>query len=257
VTGALGTAPGVEVEMACWPPVRRETTSQGWVVGLSGGLTRRANSAVALRAPEAGVAAAVDEVEARYAAEGLTPVMRVGSGPVDDEVRAELLGRGWVERSHTGVLARPLTDLPPTVEVPGVRTVVAREPDEAWLDLHLDVKQGGGRRALARAILTGGDARHLAAYEGDALVGILRVARAGEWAALACLAVPAVHRRRGIGRLLTLHGLAAAHAEGATSAFLQVERQNTGAAALYGELGFTHVDEYAYLELPGAPEGSC
>ncbi|UJP41357.1 GNAT family N-acetyltransferase [Cellulomonas palmilytica] len=253
--------PGVETEMATWPPVRLVVTGQGWRAGLSGGLTRRANSAVALVAPPAGVAAAVDEVEAVYADAGLPAVMRVGRAGLQDEVRAELDGRGWVERSLAHVLARDLAGLPGTASTGPARTVVAHDPDDAWLDLHLDVKTGGAanpddrRRATARAILTGGDAWHLAAYDGDALVGIIRVARAGRWGALSCLAVRPEHRRRGLGRLLTLRALEVAREHGASHAFLQVEAHNAGAAALYGDLGFDQVDVYSYLERP-ARDGS-
>ncbi|GEA80408.1 hypothetical protein CUD01_08520 [Cellulomonas uda] len=259
-------APGVEVEMACWPPLRRVVTTQGWWVGLSGGLTKRANSAVALQVPDGGVPSAVDEVETHYAAAGLPAVMRVGHDGLQDEVRGELDGRGWAERAVTAVLARPLDGLTATPGGGAVRTSLAREPDDAWLDLHLDVKgadarDGGARRALARAILTGGEAWHLAAYEDDALVGIIRVARAGRWGALSCLAVRPEHRRRGTGRLLTLRGLEVAREHGASHAFLQVEEHNTGAAALYADLGFVRVDGYSYLERPTAdgtvPAGSC
>ena len=265
-------APGVETEMACWPPVRRAVTSQGWWVGLSGGLTRRANSAVAVSDPVAGVAAAVDEVESLYAEAGLPPVMRVGRGALQDDVRAELERRAWAERSLASVLARDLADLPRAAATRGVSTRVVRDPDDAWLDLHLDVKArtalngaatADTRRALARAILTGGEAWHLTACEGDQVVGIIRVARAGRWGALSSLAVRPGHRRRGIGRLLTLRGLEVAREHGASHAFLQVEAHNVGAAALYGDLGFERVDEYSYLERPavgGAGEqapGGC
>ncbi|MEN0128598.1 MAG: GNAT family N-acetyltransferase, partial [Brevundimonas sp.] len=48
-------APGVLVELATWPPAHVEVTGGGWRVGVSAGVTRRANSALP---PAAGSAAA-------------------------------------------------------------------------------------------------------------------------------------------------------------------------------------------------------
>nr|WP_281728318.1 GNAT family N-acetyltransferase [Cellulomonas denverensis] len=83
--------------------------------------------------------------------------------------------------------------------------------------------------------------------DGTAL-GVLRVAPAGEWAGLSCLAVTPAARRRGTGRALTLAGLRAAVTHGAERAFLQVEVHNTPAQRLYRELGFVPVERYVYRE---------
>ncbi|WP_130781314.1 GNAT family N-acetyltransferase, partial [Cellulomonas biazotea] len=44
-------APGALVEAATWPPLRTHVTADGWRVGASGGLTRRANSALPVTRP--------------------------------------------------------------------------------------------------------------------------------------------------------------------------------------------------------------
>ncbi|MGJ0223691.1 GNAT family N-acetyltransferase, partial [Streptococcus pyogenes] len=52
------------------------------------------------------------------------------------------------------------------------------------------------------------------------------------------------------GAALTRQALALARGAGATAAFLQVERANAGALALYEGLGFAPVDRYHYRERP-------
>lgn len=238
--------PGVLTEMACWPPLRTVVTSTGWRAGVSGGLTRRANSAVAL-APVADVAAAVDEVVEVYREHGQRPIVRLGTTPLERAVAAELDARGWVTGSETDVL---VTDLPLAAasEHRALDCTVAHAPDDAWLDAYLDVKSAGADRSLARSILAGGVAQHVTARVGGAVVGVIRVAYEQDWAALSCLAVDPLARRGGIGRALTLRALDLATAHGARRAFLQVEAHNAVAARLYSRLGFRPADSYAYRE---------
>ncbi|MBT0995354.1 GNAT family N-acetyltransferase [Cellulomonas sp. DKR-3] len=238
--------PGVLTEVACWPPLRTETTSAGWRLGLSHGLTRRANSAVVLVAP-ADVAAAVDEVEAVYTENGQRPVVRLGRSPLEDAVAAELRARHWVTASETDVLVADLP-LDGAAEACALECTVTNTPDDAWLDAYLAVKSAGADREVARAILAGGVAQHVAARRGGAVVGVIRVAYEQDWAALSCLVVDPLARRGGVGRALTLRALDLALAHGARRAFLQVEAHNAVAARLYSRLGFRPADAYAYRE---------
>ena len=233
-------APGALLEIATWPPLRTVVTDDGWRVGLSDGFTRRANSALPLGHP-ADLAAAVGRVEAVYDGAGLPPIFRVGTG-APAGLADELAGRGYAERALTDVLVRAVPE--PAGEQ--VRAHVADEPDDVWLRAYLGVKQGADAD-LARAVLTGAPARYLTVMREGEPVGTLRVACAEQWAGLSCLAVAPGVRRTGLGGALTRHGLALAHEDGARRAFLQVEAANTGAAALYAELGFVLADGYRYL----------
>lgn len=55
------------------------------------------------------------------------------------------------------------------------------------------------------------------------------------------LAVSPAARRRGIGRALVEHVLAALRVRGARAAYLEVRESNVGARALYLEFGFREV----------------
>jgi ribosomal protein S18 acetylase RimI-like enzyme len=243
-------APGVLVEAATWVPATTEVVD-GWRVGLSGGFTRRANSALPLGTP-ADLDATLDRVEARYAEAGQAAVVRVCSAATSG-LADVLAARGYTERAVTDVLVRDLVALPPArVTAPeGVRVVVADRPDAAWLDGWLGVKTHGHPvdAELAQQVLLGSPALYLAAVGPDGSVrAVLRAALADGWTGLSCLAVAEDARRRGLGRLLTRAGLRVAAERGARRAFLQVETANQGAADLYAAEGFRPAERYAYWE---------
>ncbi|GIG30822.1 GNAT family N-acetyltransferase [Cellulomonas marina] len=259
-------APGAAVERAVWPPLRTTTTAAGWTVGLSEGLTRRANSATP-PPPADGVAGpderdvatlleGLDEVEAVYAAAALPTTVRVDGplGAPTGPLSAALRARGYALRATTLVLVAALPAVPATALPPadGVTVTASPEPDDAWVRLWLAEKADGDGRAadVGRRLLTGAPAAYLTAWRSGAAVGVLRVAPADGWAALACLVVDPQERRRGTARRLVEAGLQHAAREGAARAFLQVEVENHAARRLYARWGFLPADAYHYAERP-------
>ncbi|KQY20380.1 GCN5 family acetyltransferase [Cellulomonas sp. Root485] len=254
-------APGALVECATWPPAR-VVDVDGWRVGLSGGLTRRANSVLPLGTPP-DVTATLDRVEELYAAEGQPSIVRVcRAAPrgLDDLLAL----RDYEVMSRTDVLVRALDGVEPrhgavrTAAGP-VRVSVADHPDDRWLTAWSGSKArlhatGAAAEAdetslrLARAVLDGAPAVYLTATDATGLVGVLRAAFAEDWVALSCLVVAQAARRHGLGRFLTQRALDEAAQRGARRAFLQVEAENAAAGALYTALGFPPAERYVYRE---------
>ena len=245
-------APGPTIEVATWTPI--ETTEvDGWVLGFSGGFTRRANSVLPWRAP-ADLVSALEAVEAAYAARGLPCVVRVDASAQPGHLDALLAARGYAAIATTRVMATDV-DAVGSLDAEsrdGATLRVAEEPDDDWLAGWLDVKAAAGRvdPALARAVVTGSPALYLAACDATGTAGVVRAGLAGEWVGLSCLMVAPRARRRGLARRLSAAALEVAGKHGATRAFLQVEASNAGAAALYAGLGLVVVDEYHYRERP-------
>lgn len=242
-------APGTAVEVATWRPVHSAEVD-GWSLGFSGGFTRRANSVVPWHVP-ADAVAAVEAVEAAYAARGLPCVFRVDASAQPAGLDTLLAARGYAAVATTRVMARDV-DLGAPVDpaLSGVEIDMADEPDDAWLAGWLDVKAAGRvvDTDLARAVVSGSPAVYLTARDGAGVIGVVRAATAGEWVGLSCLMVAPRARRRGLARLLSARALAEAAARGVRRAFLQVEAANAPAVALYDGLGFGVVDEYHYRE---------
>ncbi|KRD41185.1 GCN5 family acetyltransferase [Cellulomonas sp. Root930] len=258
-------APGALVESATWPPAR-VVDVDGWRVGLSGGLTRRANSVLPLGAP-ADVTATLDRVEELYAQEGQPSIVRVcRASPrgLDDLLAL----RDYEVMSRTDVLVRELDGIETphgTVRTGAgpVRIAVADRPDDEWLTAWSGSKArlhatGAAAEAdetslrLARAVLGGAPAIYLTATDPTGLAGVIRAAFAEEWVALSCLVVAPRARRNGLGRALTLRALDEAAQRGARRAFLQVEAENSAAGSLYSSLGFQPAERYVYRELRGS-----
>jgi len=260
------TPPGVRVEAATWPAVRTAITEDGWHAGMSGGWTRRANSALPLGDPS-DLGAAVDRIEAVYRDAGLPLAVRIDSA-APAGLADELARRGYRGQAWTDVLVRdvPVRDMPAwdgvepdEPDLGDVSLRVTDEPDDRWLRAFLgfggragaDPDGGAAQAQLARSVLAGAPAQYVTAAIGEEPVATLRVACAQQWAELSCLAVVPGERRRGLGRTLTRRGLALAGRRGARRAFLQVEVANAGAAALYAGLGFELADGYRYFVGPG------
>lgn len=248
-------APGAAVEQATWPPPR-VVDVDGWRVGLSGGVTRRAGSTLA-RGDVRDLAAAVDRVEEVYASDGGPATFRVGDPDTPAGLAPELDRRGYAVASRTYVLVRDLASLPPTVDAAAgaapapaaVHVRVDDAPTDAWLDLWLAGK--GTPRAASRAIVAAAPARYLTAVDTDGThLAVVRAAPVGDWVGVACLQVVPAARRRGLGRALTLAALESAAAHGARRAFLQVEDHNAAALRLYARLGFAPAQRYAYRVAP-------
>jgi len=285
-TWQAAEAPGPAVERATWPPLRVEEV-EGFQLGLSGGLTRRANCAVLASgswdtADSHALARRLGAVEADYRLAGLTPCVRVdgpvatagaggggssgrdASGPTTTADRV-LAARGYRDVSATFVLVRSLSGDLPGVDPPeGVGIDVTDAPDDAWHDVWLGGRaaENQAEREVGRAILTGVPARYVSATRHGQVVGVARVcvvpvgrgpgSDVPVWAGLSCLTVVAEHRGNGIGGVLTARALAEARIGGADRAFSQVLVRSTAAIEFHERLGFVVAGAYRYAELDGA-----
>ncbi len=247
-TWDVPSGPGAHAEAAVWRPLETHDVD-GWLVGMSGGFTRRANSVLALAEPR-DVPAAVKEVEHLYKAAGQPAIFRVCAQTQPEELDDLLARRGYREVAPTLVLVRgDLEEEAAPFELGGLTLTVSESPDDGWVARWLDVKTAAPvdhRRAAA--LLDGSRALYLTARDADGPVGVVRAALVDDWVALSCLAVDARRRRRGIGRALTRAALAEARTRGARRAFLQVEEANEAAVEMYTGLGFTPAERYHYRQ---------
>ncbi|MGE9696875.1 GNAT family N-acetyltransferase [Streptomyces sp. CH6] len=183
-------------------------------------------------------------------------------------------------------VAAPVAEGPEAVD-PGVR--LGRTPDEAWLRRYHRAagQESGGVPEGVRAVLASGPSPWFAridaadvpaappggdresgkpasggggfAHTGTGVSGTAGVPDAigrcvvdGRWAGFAAVEVAPEQRRRGLAQRVMGALARTALAEGASAAWLQVERDNEAAIALYTRLGFTVHHHYHHYRAPEA-----
>jgi N-acetylglutamate synthase len=202
--------------LALWPDLETEPLGD-WLLRRSPTATaRRANSVLAF-AP-AGVPDAYRRVVAFYD----RPVAAVLP---DSEEDALFRGHGWGLKSHDADTLFQLASVAQTQ-----RALRSRADPAAEVEL-VDVPSSRARVVTARI---GDAAQGVAAYDRD-------------WVGFRSIEVDPGQRRRGHGLTVMAALLEWGAEQGATTAYLQVLGDNTGALELYRGLGFTTHHAYRYL----------
>ena len=220
-----------------WPPKERAQLGD-WVLRATDGWTQRGNSALTLGDPDLPVDAAIEAVEAWYRARNLVPAMSIPV-PLFQRLDDELERRGWSAMPVTQVMTAPL---PALLELDHTGIELATEPSAEWLTAVAGRK--GPLPASARTVFTEVPAVRFGGWYDEHRT-LLATARgcvadpAGRWLGLSLIGVDEHFRRRGLAQRL-IGALATWAADlGARDAYLQVERRNEAAVALYTRLGFT------------------
>jgi N-acetylglutamate synthase len=225
-----------------WPALQT-VFCDGWVFRVSGGYTKRANSANAL-APTGPFPSIFAAADALYTAQHLPTIFRLSplAGPEPDVV---LDGTGFRVVDETVVM---VAEFAPDVTA-AAEVAIARAPDAAWCHGFADAnavapaKRGIHDRMLAAIKLPVAFAT--LSEDGQPMAYGLAVAERGMVGLFDIVTVPAA-RRRGAGQRLVASLLAWGRSEGATKAYLQVVATNGPAIALYQRFGFREAYRYHY-----------
>jgi ribosomal protein S18 acetylase RimI-like enzyme len=232
-----------------WPAQSEETVG-GWRYRWTGGLTRRANSALVLG--DGDPAALVQHAEAFYRERGASTLLRVSTASAPTGLASYLGSLGY--RST----ARTLVQVADTSEVvararPAFELEVTDAPTTEWLDLYWSVGVLRCRDNAAQSVY--GDVLlapplptvFVAARSGSEVVGVGQMVIEQGWAGVQCMATGPDHRRQGVASAV-LHGFGAAAAErGVQSMYLAAMADNEAATGLYSSAGFTTAHEYSYF----------
>lgn len=244
------------VSARAWPPVESERLGE-WELRAASGFTRRANSVLPLGDPGLPLDEALGAVRRWYAERGLPAYVQTATGAegTQEPLCAELERRGWVREVSAELWTGALAPIADGTDPAAVREVaLAREADEAWLSRY----QRKGVSEVALKVLGGAASVWFAtvpgAAPGDAPAAIGRCVVDGRWAGFAAVEVDPAQRRRGLATTVMAALAGRALQEGASAAWLQVERENAGARALYAKMGFGAHHAYHHYREPQRPQ---
>lgn len=239
---------------AAWPAAEAEARG-GWLHRASAGVTRRANSALALARP-ADLDAQLAATVGWYAAHGLVPRVQLGPEAHRLGLVDEVAARGWqLGDGACDVLVRPLARA--DAVAPDVHVEHREAPTDEWLDVWWAVspRPGDGARAVATGILerVAAPARFLLGRteDGAAAACALGVVAEGLLVVESVATLPE-RRRAGAASALAAGLVSWAAGLGAAHAVLAVERTSPEALAFWRRRGFTPASAWMYATPPAA-----
>ena len=215
-------------------PSFEEAVVAGWHLRSDPELpNRRANCAWAVGEPAVPLIEAIDEVVAWFSDRDRRPIVLTEPGSPVDIALAD-----WEVQAATDLMTAPIV---------GGGGVPAAESVETWSLAWARIRDvsDAHRTALAERL---GDIDAVGAVHraGTNPVAVGLGVAEGPMVGVFNVATAAGHRRRGHATRITEALMAWGAARGASTAYLQVEASNPGAAALYRVLGFTTTCRYHY-----------
>lgn len=237
---------------AAWPAA--ETAALGdWRLRFTHGVSRRANSAWTPGDAGEPLETALERVEAFYRSRRASPLFQL-SAASPSGLDSALADRGYSIEAPVSIQVQSSSSLASGTAVPpGVAIRSAPECFEAWFELSANHGRYRDAAAIYRGILTrvGTRARYfLAEVEGTPAAVALLVLEPPWGGIFSMLTVPE-QRRRGLGRALLGEISRVATSRGAEHLYLQVERDNAAALALYDGAGFRELHGCHYRRAPG------
>ncbi len=228
----------------------------GWVARYSPGLAAKRVNSVWPREddPSSTIEAKLAAVERFYAARDLPARFQLSPAAHPRGLDRALERRGYQRSAPTSVERCRLAELSGPSPGPGIDIVIDAAPTPRWSTTWQAALGLTDARLAATARLLG----RVTAPVAFATVTVDRSPAGvgmgvldGRWLGIFNMATIPELQRRGVGRL-ALGALAQwGQCRGADRAYLQVDRGNPAARALYRAVGFETAYEYAYRTLPG------
>lgn len=233
-----------------WPA--EETASlDGWCLRAMRGVSRRANSVWPGDATGSmSLEARIERAEPWYASRGLRPAFQLSPLSKPSGIEAALEARGYIVEAPVSIQVASARAV--AAEAPRVAARVDAELTDDWFEISARRGRFAAVSDVYRGLLgrLGARARYALAYvDGKpAGVGLGVVGTAlgeGCLGVFSMLSLPA-GRRRGAAQALLAALAARAVAEGVDRMYLQVERDNAPALALYARASFREAYGYHY-----------
>jgi len=239
-----------EHALSAWPAAESEAFA-GWRLRAMSGVSRRANSVWTGRATGASpLSQRIAHAESFYRHRSLVPSFQVSTLTEPGGLDAALAERGYQLVSPVSVQIAPASDVAKGNPASNVRAEVEQRMSEAWFDLSARRGRFAEVEDVYRGLLTrlSSHASFAIAFVDDCPAAVGLGVSGGNWFGISSMLTLPAFRGRGAARAV-LRALAAEALErNAQALYLQVERDNQAALALYSSVGFTHHHAYHYRQ---------
>ena len=238
-----------EVAFKAWPALEVVELG-GWLLRADVGVTRRANSVLALGDPSLALESAIQHVVDFYREKELIPRFQISAVSCPNGLDDALADAGFQYEMKTFVQTSPLGQLTFAQSLHEVH--LSSRLTEEWLSAYariggIDDHSLQARRGILDRIP--GRTRFASVYLNETIVGVCVGVVDNSWLGIFGLVTEREHRRHGIANSLNRGLVSWGIESGATTVYLQVESQNEPALALYYGLGFRTEYEYHYRQL--------
>lgn len=226
-----------------------------WLIAIDDGRISRANSVTPLAAGADLLDAKLSRAEAAYAGAGLPPAFRVPDRPVFDALRGRLGDRGYEPHQPTLVQVCTVQRLLDGLDVaPGeISDVTGKAWAAAFGGEGFDPVDAASRvRALSRSP----GAVYGSVRDGGAVQAVGAMSFGLGWAGIHGMRTAMAFRGQGLAQRVLAALAREARKRRVERVYLQVERDNASARALYARAGFTPAWEYAHWRPVRAPDGA-
>ena len=242
--------------MASAWPAARVADEHGWRFRFTEGVTRRANSVLAVGEPD-DLAGAIEAAERFYADLEAPPVFYISEASAPVGLSEALEARGYTSSATTWILWSETADvLAATADAPELTLEVAGHAGDAWFDTYWLVeatrRDSAAEAAVLREVLLRPDAPavFVTARDPAAEVVSMAVGQAvlqDRWACVQCLATRPEARRRGAGTAILSRLAGEADRAGADRMFAAVMADNPASLGLFERASFRRSHRYSYF----------
>jgi ribosomal protein S18 acetylase RimI-like enzyme len=238
-----------EMAFRAWPALEVVRLG-GWLLRADIGITRRANSVLALGNPSFNLDAAIEHVVDFYHERELIPRFQLSDVSCPSGLDGALADVGFQYEMKTFVETASLSQLAQVISLYEVE--LYPQLTEDWLSAFahaacMDDRSLQARREILNRIP--GETRFALVRLDDIIVGVCVGVVDNRWLGIFGLVIDREHRRKGIAISLNRGLVSWGIESGANKAYLQVEAENDPALALYHRLGFRREYEYHYRQL--------
>lgn len=246
-----------ELSLNAWPALQT-LWLDGWLLRFAEGYTRRANSVQPLYSTieEGNLIKRIEHCESLYAsARRQNVVFKMTGAAMPNRLDAVLAQRGYSHEAETSVQTLDLHTFSPARLGQGQVTIQSQVSEE-WLAAYMETGNVAVphrpvlRQMLSNIVVPTTAFAILRRNSKITAVG-MAVAERGHVGLFDIITAPQ-WRGQGLGTHLVTSLLAWGRDKGATSAYLQVMRNNSAALRLYAKLGFVDAYGYWYRVKPAA-----